>query len=231
MVLVAVRMPGRSAERSFFLRKPSVSQNVFPDFGPTLLGKIEEGLKFKWSGAFPPSNLSIGFLFRVTMEGSPSARSLMDVLIGVKVKLGTAEFEVQVNQVARVDVLNKEITVRLNASGQGGVRQVDANPMEDVDVERTYQVIIVPPKKITVFLRQEKFEVEEDEAWTHVSQRFAMSKGLHEWSQYRIFPVNGQVQRFDEELDNAYTFDWEAGKQYWWWNVYDEAADLVRGEG
>jgi hypothetical protein len=138
---------------------------------------------------------------------------------------------VQVNQGARVDILNKEVTVKMNESGQGGMWEVDANPMIEVDAERTYQVLVIPPKKIAVFLKQEKSEVDENEVWAHVSRRFAASKGLQEWSQFRIFPVNGQVQRLDDEMDNAYTFDWEEGKQYWWWNVYDEAADLVRGEG
>jgi hypothetical protein len=35
----------------------------------------------------------------------------------------------------------------------------------------------------------------------------------------------------DEDPDNAYTFDWVEGEQYWWMNRYDEAMDLHRGDG
>jgi hypothetical protein len=67
--------------------------------------------------------------------------------------------------------------------------------------------------------------------WLQVANRFAADKGLPTWSHFRIVPVDNQIQRIDDEEDDAYSFAWVAGGQYWWTNVCDPAKDLVTGNG
>jgi hypothetical protein len=137
----------------------------------------------------------------------PSLKEDRDNLVMIGIRFIDAAIYIQLNRGERVATLNKEVTIRMNESGQGGEWEVEGGPAEVIDPERVYQVREQPPKRMTIYLKQENFEVEENESREHVSDRFAASKGLQRLAQFKIFPVDNQVQRIDDDPDNAYSIE------------------------
>jgi hypothetical protein len=78
---------------------------------------------------------------------------------------------------ATVSQLNATITELMDSRGQGGDFQVETNEFERVDPNMEYLVEDRPARRISIFLKQTKIEVGEDESWLNVSDRIADSMG------------------------------------------------------
>jgi hypothetical protein len=72
--------------------------------------------------------------------------------------------------------------------------------------------------------------VEDNESWYTVSERIAAAFGMLRSSVFRLYPVDGEIQKIGRG-DFACSFDWIAGNQYWWENICDLGLDLRTGKG
>jgi hypothetical protein len=75
-----------------------------------------------------------------------------------------------------------------------------------------------------VFIRQARWEVEENQNWMEVAANLGQTMGLPRWCQLWIYPVDNQIVKLGSE-DKAYSFDCVENKQYWWDMHYDPAFD------
>jgi hypothetical protein len=64
-----------------------------------------------------------------------------------------------------------------------------------------------------VFIKQKKYRVKVTDSWMSVSDRLVTEYDLPRGTLFRIFPVDLEIDRLDDE-DHASSFDWEEGKQY-----------------
>jgi hypothetical protein len=74
--------------------------------------------------------------------------------------------------------LNGEVTALLNSRGQGDHFVFEAGESELVDLNRVYNIRPQPTRSFSVFIRQLRWEVEENENWMHVSETLGKTLGL-----------------------------------------------------
>jgi hypothetical protein len=108
------------------------------------------------------------------------------------------------------------------------VSTVSANQGADddpVDFEAEYHITdAIPEVPIKIYLKQEEIEVLPSTSWMKLSDSLVEKKYLPVGTLFRIYPTDGSVTDQDHE-DLSYTFDWEAGKQYWYEIVYEAGRD------
>jgi hypothetical protein len=73
-------------------------------------------------------------------------------------------------------------------------------------------------------LKQERFQIPVHEPWTSFSDTLVQQKGLQRGTLFRIFQIDGEIQRLGDD-DFAYSFDWKEGRQYWFEIVHDLSRD------
>lgn len=100
-----------------------------------------------------------------------------------------------------------------------------ASDREHVDFDFCYQIIPTPrSQEVTIFLKQTKIKVKQNEDWMNLSDRLVQQFGLPRGTLFRMFPVDGNTQRLGDD-DHAYSFDWVEGQQYWFELVHDQEKD------
>jgi hypothetical protein len=89
------------------------------------------------------------------------------------------------------------------------------------------------PRHFEVFIKQQRFLVEEDETWLHVSERIADECGMTRWSVFKLEPVDGEVTSLGRSSsdDDAFTFDWLPGRQCWCYDEHDPSVDQRLAQG
>jgi hypothetical protein len=145
-------------------------------------------------------------------------------------KFEDAGFYLQVRPGAVVTDLNQAATELLNSRGQGGVFAVDAGTSDPVDFDRCYNIQAYLQHNVQVYIKQTKMIVQKTESWFILWEWITKLFDTPHWSVFRLFAMVNAIQRPGGE-DQAYTFNWEEGKQYWWDNVYDPAMDRGTGQG
>jgi hypothetical protein len=128
-----------------------------------------------------------------------------------------------------------ELTRVMQMEGRSEKFFVEGDELEEIDFTKTDEVrCLASSRKIEVFVKQTKFEVDETETWMHASKRLAQSFGMPEWSVFRFYPVEGGITKLggsSSDDDEAYTVDWITRRPYWWQNEYDESCHMPTGEG
>jgi hypothetical protein len=168
-------------------------------------GKVDGRSEYGWSEE-PLKQIPEGFVFKVETSMIPSLQEYREELTLIKVLFEDTSFFLQIHKNATVRQLSRDVTFFLNSHGQGGDFRIEGEDMDTVDPETEYHVPTQAVRRFNVSLRQIKFEVEEDESWIHVSERFTKELNLRRWSLFRICPVDNAVTKLGSE-DNAYSFD------------------------
>jgi hypothetical protein len=126
---------------------------------------------------------------------------------------------------ATIGLLCAGVASLIARRGSGLHWQVEGNFMEAIDFDFCYPVVeFNPPPEIEVYIKQKKYVVKADENWYNVSERLRKEYKFPPGTLFRIFPIDMENERLDDE-HHAYSFDWEAGKQYWFDIVRDPSKD------
>jgi predicted metalloprotease len=113
-----------------------------------------------------------------------------------------------------VVMLSAVLTRIMNQAGQGGDFQVQANESEEINFEQVYKTEKVEPQQFEIFLKQQRFEVQENETWLQVLERLAAMYQMPKWSIFKIVPVDGEITPIlsSSDEEDPYTFDWKPAK-------------------
>jgi hypothetical protein len=144
-----------------------------------------------------------------------------------------AQISIQMGVGDATAMLNARLTRIMNQAGQGGDFQVRGDEFEVIDFNRVYEIKKAGPQHFEALMKQECFEVWENETWMQVSERLAASYQMPKLSIFKIVPVDGENTPISSSSgeEDTYIFDWKPWKQYWWTNEYDPARDRKTGPG
>jgi hypothetical protein len=157
-----------------------------------------------------PSQIPIGYVFRVRVSSWHAVDSGKKL---VHCHYGAAQVFFAMEHDAMLERLKARAADWMKQRAQGPDWTIAGEDREAVDFEHCYEVIPKPgTQEVHIFVKQVKITVKFDDGWTAVSDRLVDQLRLPRGAQFRLYPVNGEVQRVGDD-DHAYTFEWEEGHQ------------------
>jgi hypothetical protein len=109
--------------------------------------------------------------------------------------------------------------------GQGDQWFIEGNPMEAIDSDFEHKILPIPQvEEVMIYLKQVSYKIRVNEPWTAFSDRLVTMLGLPRGTLFRIYPVDGDIQRLRDD-DHPCSFDWKNGAQYWFEIVDDLSRD------
>jgi hypothetical protein len=143
----------------------------------------------------------------------------------VQLAYQTAPVYLTFREEAKVSDLNAGIARLMTEQGLGDQWQTDREPEEVIDFNYCYPIIEIPQiSDVDIFIKQKKYRIKVTDSWVNVSDRLLAEYGMPRGTQFRLFPVDMEIDRLGED-DHAFSFDLVEGKQYWFEIVHDLAKD------
>jgi hypothetical protein len=156
-----------------------------------------------------PEKLPLGFNLRIAASTRHTISNGKEL---VECSYGDAHFFFALRRDATIGLCITQVIGLMERRGLGNQWHVEGNFNEAIEWDHCYEVLpFQPAPEIEVFIKQRKIKVKEAGSWLKSAKKLRVEYGLPRGALFTLFPVDMDIERLGDE-DQAYSFDWEAGK-------------------